>query len=60
LPPVPFERGAAAILRIEISASHRRQLGNMARERGVPADVLASRILTASIDDEAAAHAGAA
>lgn len=51
-----FEQGAAAILRIELSASHRRRLGDMARERGTSADVLASRMLTALIDDDAAAH----
>jgi hypothetical protein len=46
----------AAILHVELSISRRRRLGDMAREAGMSADMLASRLLTALIDDDAAAH----
>jgi len=53
--PTPVARGAG-VLRIELSASRRRHLAEMAREAGSPIDVLASRLLAALIDDDAAAH----
>lgn len=51
---------AASVVRIELTAARRRRLGEMAREAGVSADELASRLLTDLLDEDAAAHEGGA
>jgi hypothetical protein len=51
-PPRPLGR----IVRIELSNECRRHLAKMAREAGISADELASRMLSDLIDDDAKAH----
>ncbi len=58
-PQAPMVAAAATtlhVIRIELTGARRRALGDMAREAGVSADMLASRLLSAVIDDDAAAH----
>lgn len=51
----PVDR-ASVIVRIEMTASRRRRLGDMARRAGMSADALASGLLSTLIDNDAAAH----
>ena len=48
------------VVRIELTAAHRRRLGNMASEAGITADELASRLLSDLIDEDAKAHGASA
>ncbi len=57
-PTVATAATASHVIRIELTGAHRRILGEMAREAGISADTLASQLLAAVIDDDAAAHGG--